>query len=52
MRNENGSGDHDDDGKRPAGDDAPDWVEKHLVKIIVGVGVLCVLGLVGRAFTG
>ncbi len=29
-----------------------DWIERHLAKILVVVGVLCVLGLAGRAMTG
>ena len=52
MPKENGPGDHDDEKKRDDGDEEPDWVEKHLVKIIALVGILCAIGLTGRALTG
>lgn len=38
---------------QPGADDhEPDWVDRHLVKILVAVGVVCCIGLVGRAMTG
>ena len=52
MQNENGGSDHDNRKSRHDDNQETDWVEKHLVKIIVVVGVLCVLGLAGRAVTG
>jgi len=52
MPKENGGNDHDDREKCHDDDPETDWVEKHLVKIIVGAGVLCALGLAGRALTG
>lgn len=52
MQKENGRGDHDNQENRHDDNQETDWVEKHLVKIIVVVGVICILGLVGRAMTG
>ena len=52
MQKENGRGDHDDQENRHDDNQETDWVERHLVKIIVAAGALCILGLVGRAMTG
>ena len=52
MRKESGGNEHDDRENRQDDDQEPDWVEKHLVKIIVAIGVLCILGLAGRALAG
>lgn len=30
----------------------PTWVDRHLPKILVAGGLICALGLVGRALTG
>jgi hypothetical protein len=40
-------------GAESGGDDRePDWVDRHLVKILVVVAVVCCIGLIGRAMTG
>ena len=33
-------------------DGEPNWVDRHLPKILVAGAVICALGLVGRAMTG
>ena len=52
MEKENGEGHHDNPDNRHEDIQETDWIEKHLTKILVLVGVLCVLGLTGRAMTG
>ena len=52
MPKENGGKDNNDRENRHDDDQETDWVEKHLVKIILAVGGICVLGLAGRALTG
>ncbi len=45
--------DDNDDRQQPTPDGVePGWLDRHLVKILVVVGILCCLGLVGRAMTG
>jgi len=30
----------------------PDWVDRHLTKVLIAGAVICTLGLIGRALTG
>ena len=50
-KGDGGNGDNDQENGHDD-DQETDWVEKHLVKIIISAGLVCVLGLVGRALTG
>ena len=52
MQKDNGRGDHDNRENRHDDNQETDWLEKHLVKILVVAGVLCALALAGRALTG
>jgi len=41
-----------DERKTSDADKQPDWMDRHLPKVLVVAAVLCVLGLIGRAMTG
>ncbi len=50
---EGDGGPHDSaNGNAPGGNRDPNWLDRHMMKLLAVVAVLCVIAFIGRALTG